>query len=78
MPSGFGKSMNFTAFALAKEEIYLLIENLCDRNFASKLKYYRRPDFGNVVAELYFKEAYDGNNKFASRKSTSIFSIGRC
>ena len=70
--------MNFTVFALAKEEIYVLIENLCDRNFASKMKYFRRPGFGNVVAEMYGKEVYYGNNKFASRKSTSIFSIGRC
>ena len=48
--------MNFTVFALAKEEIYVLIENLCDRSFASKLKYFRLPDFGNVVAELYAKK----------------------
>ena len=30
----------------------ILIENLYDHNFPSK-KYYRRPDIGNVVAELY-------------------------
>ena len=63
LSTGFGKS----------------IENLYDHNFPSK-KYYRRPDMGNVVAELYSNgpyDYYDRNSKFASRKSTSIFSITR-
>ena len=41
----------------------VLIENLYryDLNFTSK-KYYRRPDFGNVNAELYSNRAYDRNS----------------
>ena len=35
----------------------------------------RRPNFRNVVVELYSTGAYDRNSKFALRKSTSIFSI---
>ena len=41
-------------------------------------KYYRRPDFGNIVAELYSNGAFDRNSEFALRKSTSIFSVTRC
>ena len=41
----------------------VLIENLYDRNFPYK-KYYRQPDIGNVVAELYSNGPYDRNSKF--------------
>ena len=51
LSTGFGKSMIFTFFAMAKKR-NVLTKKLYDRNFASK-KYYRRPDFGNVVAGLY-------------------------
>ena len=49
--------MIFTVFAMAK------IDNLYryDPNFTSK-KYYRRPDFGNVNAELYSNGANDRNS----------------
>ena len=77
LSTGFGKSKIFTVFAMAKEE-NVLIENLYDRNFVSK-KYYRQPDFRNVVAvELYSNGAYDRNSKFASKRSTSIFVFTRC
>ena len=70
LSTGFGRSMIFTVFAMAKEEIInILIENLYDHNFPSK-KYYRRPDIGNGVAELYSNGPYDRNSKFSSRKSS--------
>ena len=73
LSTGFGKGMIFIVFAMAKED-NIFIKNLYDHNFASK-KYYRRPNFRNVVVELYSNGAYDRNSKFALRKSTSIFSI---
>ena len=45
LSTGFGKSMIFT------------VKNLYARNFPSK-KYYRRPDIGNVVTELYSNGTY--------------------
>ena len=41
----------------------VLTENLYYPIFSSK-KYYRRPDIGNVVAELYSNGPYDRNSKF--------------
>ena len=71
----FGKSMIFTVFAKAKEEISS--SKTCMITI-SPLKSTIDDDIGNVVAELYSNEPYDRNSKFASRKSTSIFSITRC
>ena len=59
LSTGFGKSMIFIVIAMAKED-NVLIENLYDHNFASKKVYiYRRPNFRNVVVELYSTGAYD-------------------
>ena len=74
LSTGFVKSMILLCYGQRRN---ILIENLYDHNFPSK-KYYGRPDIGNVVAELYSNGPYDYNSKFASRKSTSIFSITRC
>ena len=74
LSTGFGKSMILLGYGQRRN---MLIENLYDHNFPSK-KYYGRPDIGNVVAELYSNGPYDKNSKFASRKSTSIFSITWC
>ena len=60
LSTGFGKGMIFIVFAMAKED-NIFIKNLYDHNFASK-KYYRRPNFRNVVVELYSNGAYDRNS----------------
>ena len=59
----FGKSMIFTVFAKVKEEISSSKTCIYDHSLPSK-KYYRWPDIGNVVAELYSNEPYDRNSKF--------------
>ena len=74
LSTGFGKSMHDLYCLCYGQGRNILIENLYDHNFPSK-KYYRQPDIGNVVAEPYSNGHYDRNSKFASRKSTSIFSI---
>ena len=53
LSTGFDKSMIFIVTAMAKEDNVLIL-NPYDHNFASK-KYYRQPNFGNVVVELYSK-----------------------
>ena len=70
LPTGFGKSMIYTVFALAKIR-NLSIENVCDRHCPVE-KYYRQPDFRNVVAELHGNGTYDGSTQCGSRESTSI------
>ena len=70
LPTGFGKSMIYTVFALAKIR-NLSIENVCDRHCPVE-KYYRQPDFRNVVAELHGNGTYDGSTECGSRESTSI------
>ena len=74
LTTGFGKSMILLCYGQRKN---ILIKNLYDHNFPSK-KYYRQPDIGNVVADLYSNGPYDKNSKFALRKSTSIFFITQC
>ena len=68
LPTGFGKSMIYTVFALAKEISSL---KTCDCHCPFE-KYYRRPDFRNVVAELHGNGTYDGSTESGSRESTSI------
>ena len=68
LPTGVGKSMIYTIFALAKE-ISLL--KTCDCHCPFE-KYYRRPDFRNVVAKLHGNGTYDGSTECGSRESTSI------
>ena len=67
--TGFGKTMILLCYGQRRN---ILIKNLYNHNFPSK-KYYRRPDIGNVVAELYSNGPHDKNSKFASRKCASIF-----
>ena len=57
----FGKSMIFTVFAMAKEEISS--SKTCMITI-SPLKSTIDDDIGNVVAELYSNEPYDRNSKF--------------
>ena len=76
LSTGFGKSMIVTVFFMGKEEMSL--SKTCMIAISPLKKCYRRPDFGNVVAELYSNGAFDRNSEFALRKSTSIFSVTRC
>ena len=57
----FGKSMIFTVFAMAKEEISS--SKTCMITI-SPLKSTIDDDIANVVAELYSNEPYDRNSKF--------------
>ena len=72
LSTGFGNSMIVTVFVMGKEEMSCMIP------ISPLKKYYRRPDFGNVVAELYSNGDFDRNSEFTLRKSTSIFSVTRC
>ena len=76
LSTGFGNSMIVTVFVMGKEEMSL--SKTCMIAILPLKKYYRRPDFGNIVAELYSNGAFDRNSEFALRKSTSIFSVTRC
>ena len=68
LPTGFGKSMICTVFALAKEISSL---KTCDCHCPFE-KYYRWSDFRNVVAKLHGNRTYDGSSECGSRESTSI------
>ena len=48
---------------MAKEELSL--SKTCMIAISPLKKYYRRPDFGNVVAELYSNGAFDRKIEFA-------------
>jgi len=52
LPTGFGKSMIFTMFALAQTRIIRIYKNLHHCYFAIE-KHHRRPTFRDVVAELH-------------------------
>ena len=61
LSTGFGNSMIVTVFVMGKEEMSL--SKTCMIAISPLKKYYRRPDFGNIVAELYsngicFKEVH--------------------
>ena len=61
LSTGFGKSMIFTVFAMAKKEMSSL-KTCIGMIPISPLKSIRRPDFKNVDAELYSNGAYDRNS----------------
>ena len=59
---------------MVKEELSL--SKTCMIAISPLKKYYRRPDFGNFVAELQSNGAFDRKSEFALRTSTSVFA--RC
>ena len=59
---------------MAKEELSL--SKTCMIAISPLKKYYRRPDFGNVVAELHSNGAFDRKSEFALRTSTFSLLLG--
>ena len=55
---------------MAKEELSL--SKISMIAISPLKKYYRRPDFGNVVAELYSNGVFDRKSEFALRTSNSF------
>ena len=51
LSTGFGKSMIVTVFVMGREEMSL--SKNCMIAISPLKKYYRGPDFGNIVSELY-------------------------
>ena len=76
LSTGFGKSMIFTVFAMAKEE-------MSSSNTCMLAIFPLKSTIDNQISEMLLlsctamelTKMYDRNSQFASRKSTSIFSI---
>ena len=76
LSTGFGKSMIFTVFAMAKEE-------MSSSNTCMLAIFPLKSTIDNQISEMLLlsctamelTKMYNRNSQFASRKSTSIFSI---